>query len=192
MIENIFYFLRLCNSTYNKQTYIWVFNLYNMIYHSCCMLIFFFFFAQLVVTLPHFFFKKCCQYNTYCFQYIKLIFDFCWKKEAFYVCRLCFQGFHEKKIMLWILKMLKTKTKSSKIKFRFGILRANFLGCALYHALAASCAWKIEPCRDVLWKLNIYMKNFFCFLAEECMKKQKYSVKEITYFLHIVMHAKVK
>ena len=108
-----------------QQTYIWVFNLYNMIYHSCCMLIFFFFFAQLVVTLPNFFFfKKCCQYNTYCFQYIKLIFDFCWKKRSF----LCVSSMLSRfpKIMLWILKMLKTKTKSSKINVRFGILRAIF------------------------------------------------------------------
>ena len=140
MIENIFYFLRLCNSTYNKQKYIWVFNLYNMIYHSCCMLIFFFFFAQLVVTLPHFFFKNVANTIHIVSNISSLFLTFVEKKEAFYVCRLCFQGFHEKKIMLWILKMLKTKTKSSKIKFRFGILRANFLGCALYHALAASCA----------------------------------------------------
>ena len=97
MIENIFYFLRLCNSTYNKQTYIWVFNLYNMIYHSCCMLIFFFFFAQLVVTLPNFFFQKMLPIQIHIVSNISSLFlTFVEKKEAFYVCRLCFQGFHEK------------------------------------------------------------------------------------------------
>ena len=124
-IENIFYFLRLCNSTYNKHTYGFLTYISYIIAAACWY--FFFFFAQLVVTLPHFFFQKMLPIQYILFPIYQAYF---WlllkKKEAFYVCRLCFQGFHEKKIMLWILKMLKTKTKSSKIKVRFGILRAIF------------------------------------------------------------------
>ena len=166
-----------------------------MIYHSCCMLIFFFFFAQLVVTLPTFF-SKLLPIQYILFPIYQAYFWLLLKKKKLFMCVVyAFKDFHEKKNnALDFKKCWKQKQNQAKSKVRFGILRANFLGCALYHALAALCAWKIESCRDVLWKLNILYENFFCFLAEECMKKQKqkYSVKEITYFLHIVMHAKVK
>ena len=124
-IENIFYFLRLCNSTYNKNTYGFLTYIWYIIAAACW---YFFFFAQLVVTLPPFFFQKCCQYNTYCFQYIKLIFDFLLKKKKLFMCVVYAFKVSMKKIMLWILKMFenKNKTKSSKIKVRFGLLRAIF------------------------------------------------------------------
>ena len=126
MIENIFYFLRLCNSTYNKQTYIWVFNLYNMIYHSCCMLIFFFFFAQLVVTLPPFFFQKCYQYKYILFPIYQAYFWLLLKKKKLFMCVVYAFKVSMKKNNALDFKNVENKTKSSKIKVRFGILRAIF------------------------------------------------------------------
>ena len=124
-IENIFYFLRLCNWTYNKHTYGFLTYIIWYIIAAACW--YFFLFCSTSSYPPQFFFSKNVANTIHIVSNISSLFlTFVEKKEAFYVCRLCFQGFHEKKIMLWILKMLKTKTKSSKINVRFGILRAIF------------------------------------------------------------------
>ena len=148
-----------------------------MIYHSCCMLIFFFFFAQLVVTLPPFFFSKMLPIQYILFPIYQAYF---WlllkKKEAFYVCRICFQRFPWKRIMLWILKMLKTKTKSSKIKSQVRNIAGEFfrlrsLSCT--RSLVCMKNWVLPWCS---MKIKYIYEKFLLFFSWRMYEKTKTKV----------------
>ena len=157
-IENIFYFLRLCNWTYNKHTYGFLTYIIWYIIAAACW--YFFLFCSTSSYPPQFFFSKNVANTIHIVSNISSLFlTFVEKKEAFYVCRLCFQGFHEKKKnnaldfeKCWKLKQNQAKSNSgSEYCGRFFRLRS--LSCVHENWALPWCSMKIKY---IIWKFLLF------------------------------------